>query len=38
MLGFQEGYFVFGLDRDRKNNVLIIIKRDGKQKKLKKKY
>ena len=34
----KEGYFVFGLDRDRKNNVLIIIKRDGETKKLKKKY
>ena len=30
----QDGYFAFGLDRDRKNNVLIIIKEDGKTKKI----
>jgi len=33
----QDGYFAFGLDRDRKNNVLIIIKEDGKTKKIEKK-
>ena len=32
----KDGYFAFGLDRDRKNNVLITIKKMGKQKKLKK--
>ena len=25
----KDGYFAFGLDRDRKNNVLITIKKDG---------
>ena len=34
----KDGYFAFGLDRDRKNNVLIMIKKDGETKKLKKKY
>ena len=33
----KDGYFAFGLDRDRKNNVLIIIKTDGKTKKIEKK-
>ena len=33
----KNGYFAFGLDRDRKNNVLIIIKKDGKIKKIEKK-
>ena len=33
----KDGYFAFGLDRDRKNNVLIIIKEDGKTKKIEKK-
>ena len=33
----KDGYFAFGLDRDRKNNVLITIKKDGETKKLKKK-
>ena len=28
----KDGYFAFGLDRDRKNNVVIIIKEDGKTK------
>ena len=30
--------FAFGLDRDRKNNVLISIKKDGKTKKIEKKF
>ena len=30
----KNGYFAFGLDRDRKNNVLITIKKDGKTKKI----
>ena len=34
----KNGYFAFGLNRDRKNNVLIVIKKMEKQKKLKKKY
>ena len=33
----KDGFFAFGLDRDRKNNVVIIIKKDGKTKKMKKK-
>ena len=33
----KDGYFAFGLDRDRKNNVLIIIKKDGETKKIEKK-
>ena len=33
----KDGYFAFGLDRDRKNNVLIIIKEDGETKKIEKK-
>ena len=33
----RDGFFAFGLDRDRKNNVLIIIKEDGKTKKFEKK-
>lgn len=33
----RDGFFAFGLDRDRKNNVLIIIKEDGKTKKIEKK-
>ena len=33
----EDGYFAFGLDRDRKNNVLITIKEDGKTKKIEKK-
>ena len=33
----KDGYFAFGLDRDRKNNVLIIIKSDGETKKIEKK-
>ena len=32
----KDGYFAFGLDRDRKNNVLIIINKDGKIKKIEK--
>ena len=28
----KDGYFAFGLDRDRKNNIVIIIKEDGKTK------
>ena len=34
----KDGYFAFGLDRDRKNNVLITIKKMVKQKKSKKRY
>ena len=34
----KNGYFAFGLDRDRKNNVLIIIKKNGKIKKILLKY
>ena len=30
----KSGYFAFGLDRDRKNNVLITIKKDGEVKKI----
>ena len=30
----KDGYFAFGLDRDRKNNVLIIVKEDGETKKI----
>ena len=33
----RDGFFAFGLDRDRKNNVLIIIKENGKTKKIEKK-
>ena len=33
----EDGYFAFGLDRDRKNNVLITIKKDGEEKKIEKK-
>ena len=33
----KDGYFAFGLDRDRKNNVLITIKKNGKTKKIEKK-
>ena len=33
----KDGFFAFGLDRDRKNNVLITIKEDGKTKKIEKK-
>jgi murein DD-endopeptidase MepM/ murein hydrolase activator NlpD len=33
----KDGYFAFGLDRDRKNNVLITIKEDGTIKKIEKK-
>ncbi len=33
----KEGYFAFGLDRDRSNNVLITIKTNGKTKKVEKK-
>ena len=33
----KDGYFAFGLDRDRKNNVLITIKNGGKSKKIEKK-
>ena len=33
----EDGYFAFGLDRDRKNNVLITIKKDGETKKIEKK-
>ena len=32
----KDGFFAFGLDRDRKNNVLIIIREDGKTKKIEK--
>ena len=32
----KDGYFAFGLDRDRKNNVLILIKENGKIKKIEK--
>ena len=32
----KEGFFAFGLDRDRKNNVVIIVKEDGKTKKIEK--
>ena len=34
----KDGYFAFGLDRDRKNNVLIIIKTDEETKKIEKKF
>ncbi len=33
----KDGYFAFGLDRDRKNNVLITIKNDDKTEKIEKK-
>ena len=33
----KDGYFAFGLDRDRKNNVLITIKENGETKKIEKK-
>ena len=33
----KDGYFAFGLDRDRKNNILITIIKDGKTKKIEKK-
>ena len=33
----KDGFFAFGLDRDRKNNVVITIKEDGKTKKIEKK-
>ena len=33
----KDGYFAFGLDRDRKHNVLITIKKDGEVKKIEKK-
>ena len=29
----KDGYFAFGLDRDRKNNVLITVKKNGQSKK-----
>ncbi len=32
----KEGFFAFGLDRDRKNNVVIVIKESGKTKKIEK--
>ena len=32
----KDGFFAFGLDRDRKNNVVIIIKKDGKTKTIEK--
>ena len=32
----KDGFFAFGLDRDRKNNVVIIIKEDGKTKTIEK--
>jgi murein DD-endopeptidase MepM/ murein hydrolase activator NlpD len=32
----KDGFFAFGLDRDRKNNVVIIVKEDGKTKKIEK--
>ena len=32
----KDGFFAFGLDRDRKNNVVITIKQDGKNKKIEK--
>ena len=32
----KDGFFAFGLDRDRKNNVIIIIEEDGKTKKIEK--
>jgi murein DD-endopeptidase MepM/ murein hydrolase activator NlpD len=32
----KDGYFAFGLGRDRKNNVIIIIKKDGKTKTIEK--
>jgi len=32
----KDGFFAFGLDRDRKNNVVIIIKENGKTKKIEK--
>ena len=33
----KDGFFAFGLDRDRKNNVVIIVKEDGKTKTIEKK-
>ena len=33
----KDGYFAFGLDRDRKNNILITIKKNGEIKKIEKK-
>ena len=33
----KDGQFAFGLDRDRKNNVVITIKKDGETKKIEKK-
>ena len=33
----KDGYFAFGLDRDRKNNVLIKIRKDGELKTIEKK-
>ena len=33
----KDGFFAFGLDRDRKNNVVIIVKEDGKIKTIEKK-
>ncbi len=32
----KDGYFAFGLDRDRQNNVIILIKENGKTKKIEK--
>ena len=32
----KDGFFAFGLDRDRKNNVVIVIKEDGKTKTIEK--
>ena len=32
----KDGFFAFGLDRDRKNNVIIIVKEDGKTKTIEK--
>mgnify|MGYP001304883447 CR=1 FL=1 len=32
----KDGFFAFGLDRDRKNNVVIIVKEDGKTKTIEK--
>ena len=34
----KDGYFAFGLDRDRKNNVIIKIKENGKLKTFEKKF
>ena len=34
----KDGYFAFGLDRDRKNNVVIIIQENGKTKTIENKF